>query len=293
MERPEGRPRFRALDLVLVLALVLIAGLAAAFHSRVDRWPAVALGCLGAAGLFLGLNLIERRLARPGGRFFLRLLSVSIVLGAIYEASLRLAFIAWPAWQDRSLIALEKTLFGGAPTVWLQAFVRPGLTEWMMFAYVFYFALYPIVTAVLFFRHGEAVFEGFLFTLAFNNIACNLLYPVYPVNNPVAGLGALHTVPLEGYAATAVAELMRASMTPGGGMPSGHAAATTIMLLAAFKHERRLFYPLLPLGLSLIASTVYGRFHYLSDSLAGVGLAFVCWRAAPLVKRRLDRALAR
>ncbi len=293
MKRPEGRPRARALDLVLVLALVLIAGLAAAFHSRVDRWPAVVLGSLGAAGLFFGLNLVQRRMTRPGARFFFRLLSVSAALAAIYEASLRLVFIAWPAWQDQSLIGLEKALYGVAPTVWLQAFITPGLTEWMMFAYVFYFALYPIVTAVLFVRRGEAVFEGFLFTLAFNNIVCNVLYPVFPVDNPVAGLGALHTVPLKGYVATAVAEFARSSMTPGGGMPSGHAAATTIMLLAAYKYERRLFYPLLPLGLSLIVSTVYGRFHYLTDSLLGVGLAFVCWRAGPLVKRRLDRALAR
>lgn len=293
MKPPEARPGLRALDLVLVLALSLIAGLAAAFRSRVESWPATVLMCLGTAGLFLGLNALQQRLTRPGARFFFRLLSVSTALVVIYEATLRLVFIAWPAWQDPSLIGLEKAVFGVAPTVWLQAAVTPALTEWMMFAYVVYFALYPIVTAILFFRRGEAVLEAFLFTLAFNNILCNFLYPVYPVNNPVAGLGALHTVPLKGYLATAVGEFVRSTMTPGGGMPSGHVAATTIMLLALYQHERRLFYPLLPLGLSLIASTVYGRFHYLSDSLMGIGLAFFCWWAAPLVKRRLDRVLAR
>jgi len=282
----------RALDLVLVLVLLVGASLAAAFRARVPPGPPLVPIGLAAAVLFLGLNRVQQRLVRPGGRFFLRLLSVSIALLVIYETWVRLSLIAWPAWQDSALISMEQRIFGTAPTVWLQALVSPALTEWMMFAYVVYFALYPLVTAVLFFRHGEPLLEAFLFTLAFNNIFCNLFYPVFPVDNPVAGLGALHAVPLKGWFFTAAGEYMRSTMNAGGGMPSGHVAATTIMLLAVYKYERRLFYPLLPVGISLIAATVYGRFHYLSDSLLGIAAALFCWWAAPLVKRRLDGALA-
>ncbi len=282
----------RALDLVLVLVLALGTFLAAVFRARVPAGPPLVPIGLVTAVLFLGLNRVQQRLARPGGRFFFRLLSVSIALLVIYETWVRLSLIAWPAWRDPALIGLEQRVFGVAPTLWLQALVSPSLTEWLMFAYVVYFALYPLVTAVLFFRHGEPVLEAFLFTLAFNNIFCNLFYPVFPVDNPVAGLGALHTVPLKGWLFTAAGEYMRATMTPGGGMPSGHVAAITIMLLAAYRYERRLFYPLLPVGLSLIAATVYGRFHYLSDCLMGLAAALFCWWAAPVAKRRLDGILA-
>ncbi|MCX6574029.1 MAG: phosphatase PAP2 family protein [Candidatus Aminicenantes bacterium] len=282
----------RALDLVLALVLLVGASLAAAFRTRVPPGPPLVPIGLATAVLFLGLNRVQQRQAHPGGRFFLRLLSVSIALLVIYETWVRLSLIAWPAWQDPALISMEQRIFGTTPTVWLQALVSPALTEWLMFAYVVYFALYPVVTAVLFFRHGEPVLEAFLFTLAFNNIFCNLFYPLFPVDNPVAGLGALHAVPLQGWFFTAAGEYMRSTMTPGGGMPSGHVAATTIMLLAVYKYERRLFYPLLSVGLSLIAATVYGRFHYLSDSLMGLAAALFCWWAAPIAKRCLDRILA-
>jgi membrane-associated phospholipid phosphatase len=283
----------RAVDLVLVLVLLGFSILGAVFHSRVARWPSLILANLCTTILFLILNRVQQRMIRRLGRFFLRLLSVSIALLVIYETSLRLTFIIWPVWKDPAIIGLEQALFGVPPTVWLQSFISPGLTEWMMFSYIAYFALYPIVGASLFFRRGEEILEKFLFVLCFNNIFCNLLYLVYPVDNPIAGLGPLHTVPLKGFVFTQASESMRSHMmTAGGGMPSGHVAATTIMLLAAYKHDRRLFYLLLPIAISVILSTVYCRFHYLSDSVMGIPAAFFCWWAAPAVRKAIDRSLA-
>lgn len=282
----------RSVDLVLVAVLLFLTLLAAVFHSRVPNLPAVIAMNAGAAVIFLGLNRIQRRLTRPAPRFFLRLFSVSLPLIVIYEATVRLTFIFWPAWQDPALISLEGAVFKIPPTVGLQAILSPALTEWMMFAYLAYFILYPVVGAALFFRRGEAVWENFLFILCFNNIFCNLLYLVYPVDNPIAGLGPAHTVPLKGFVFTAAGEYMRWHVnTPGGGMPSGHVAATTIMLLFAYRHDRRFFYLLFPIAVSVILSTVYCRFHYFSDAVMGVVAASFCWWAAPAVKRTLDRVL--
>lgn len=286
-------PILRAVDIVLVSVLLVYSVLAASFHSQVVRGSSLALADLGTALLFLVLNRVQQRLVRRAGRFFLRLLAVSIALLVIYETSLRLTLIIWAAWKDPVLISLEQTLFGVQPTVWLQAIVSPGLTEWMMFSYLSYFALYPIIGASLFFKRGEDVMEKFLFTLCVNNIFCNVLYLFYPVDNPVTGLGGLHTVPLKGFVFTAAGEYVRSHvMTPGGGMPSGHVAATTIMLMTAYRYDRRLFIFLFPFALSIILSTVYCRFHYLSDSVMGIVTALFIWWAAPVLKRAVDRRLA-
>ena len=47
------------------------------------------------------------------------------------------------------------------------------------------------------------------------------------------------------------------------------------MSLVAWRHQRRLAYPLFPFTGSPTIATVYGRFHYVLDTLAGAALAIV------------------
>jgi membrane-associated phospholipid phosphatase len=61
----------------------------------------------------------------------------------------------------------------------------------------------------------------------------------------------------------------------GGCMPSSHVAVATVVFVFAYKYTRRLFYFLGPLILSLFVGTVWGRFHYLSDVIAGILVAFL------------------
>jgi hypothetical protein len=69
--------------------------------------------------------------------------------------------------------------------------------------------------------------------------------------------------------------------------PSGHTGITLLVLVYAFRFERRLFRVMLLPGIGLIAGTLVGRFHYATDLLCAVplvlvvlGLAFVWSRAA-------------
>ena len=45
------------------------------------------------------------------------------------------------------------------------------------------------------------------------------------------------------------------------------------MSLVAWRHQRRLAYLLVPFTGSVMIATVYGRFHYVLDTLAGAVLA--------------------
>ena len=58
--------------------------------------------------------------------------------------------------------------------------------------------------------------------------------------------------------------------------PSGHTAIAIIVLAMAARYQRRLFYPLLVITVSLMISTVYLRYHYVIDVIAGVLLAVWC-----------------
>jgi len=70
-------------------------------------------------------------------------------------------------------------------------------------------------------------------------------------------------------------------------MPSSHVAVALVVLVYARRHHRLLYYLLSPLVASLLISTVYGRFHYISDVVAGLlvggGSILLCDR---LIKKK-------
>ena len=61
----------------------------------------------------------------------------------------------------------------------------------------------------------------------------------------------------------------------GGAFPSAHVSGAVVVSLVAWRHQRRLAYLLVPIAGSVMIVTVYGRFHYVLDTLAGAALAIV------------------
>jgi len=54
--------------------------------------------------------------------------------------------------------------------------------------------------------------------------------------------------------------------------PSGHTLITLLALRLYFKFNKKLFFFMLPIGLSIIAATIFCRYHYVIDVIAGAGL---------------------
>jgi membrane-associated phospholipid phosphatase len=52
-------------------------------------------------------------------------------------------------------------------------------------------------------------------------------------------------------------------------------SASIIVLVVAWKRQRQLAYLLLPIVLGVIVATVYGRFHYVLDTIAGLALGIM------------------
>jgi membrane-associated phospholipid phosphatase len=64
---------------------------------------------------------------------------------------------------------------------------------------------------------------------------------------------------------------------------------TAAVLLVAFRRMRRAFWALLPVAAALIISTVYCRYHYVVDVLAGLALALA---TVPLGDRLYDHLVS-
>jgi membrane-associated phospholipid phosphatase len=277
--------KLRLTDAVILGGLGFLLLLAAVFNGRLDR-PLVFIGrSLLAIVLYILTLLILRRLRPKVLRFLLRTASVQLMYLQIFLAGRGLQLIFFN-WNDDRVIAWETAAFGLQPLVWIQKLYTPPLTEWMFFVYVVYIVIYPILGAVIFFRRGEEANEDYLFQLGLVNLVCGLGFILFPVAGPMRWekVRVLLTEPLRGGVFASVAEYIRAHVhSAGGTIPSPHCAVATVMWFMSRKYTRRGFALLAPVILSLYVSTVYGRFHYLSDSVIGIAAAVLVLLAAPAI----------
>ncbi len=285
---PLGRFALRPADLPVLGGLAALAAAAAGLGGRVAEGPSLAARTLAVAAAYLGAIWLEPRLPGQFVRPALRVAAVTLALGYLFGAVAPLQLVLHGRWLDQNVLDLEQ------PVLWLERWVRPWLTEWLMFTYVIYLALYPALSVLLWRRHGDAALEHYLLALGLANVACDFGFVLYPVAGPVPFMGERFTVPLEGWGWTWLAELMRSEAHyVGGTIPSPHCAAATAMWGVAWRWHRTAFWALAPVILSLYLSTVYGRFHYLTDVAAGLAVAFAALAAAPRLLAAWERLASR
>jgi hypothetical protein len=286
--------RIRATDALILGSLAFFSLLAAVFFWRVPDWWILVLKNAAVAGAYITFIHYSGRAKGKFLKFFLRLAPVVLSYAYLFGAVDKLQHLIHAGWLDYTVLDMEQHLFGLQPTLWIQQFTSPALTEWMMFTYVVYVPLYPILCGIIYYRRGELAMEDYFFTLGFTNILCDLGFILFPVAGPLPTIGHLYTVKLDGYVWTWLGEAIRSNLHYiGGTIPSPHCAAATIMWAMAYRYHRPSFWVLTPVVLSLYVSTFYGRYHYLTDAVVGVAVAFIGLALAPMLMRLWDRLVAR
>jgi membrane-associated phospholipid phosphatase len=190
------------------------------------------------------------------------------------------------------LIAADRALLGTDATIWLQKFVHPVLTDFFYIAYITYYFI-AIALGVVFWMRDRAVARRFIFTLTLAYVLSYAGYFAVPALGPRAALATRHSVPLE---TTAVSRAISTTLdelehTKFDVFPSGHTMIAVIVLLVAFQRARDAFRWLLLPALSLVISTVYCRFHYVVDVIAGTVLALIAVPVGDYIYDRLNERL--
>lgn len=260
-------------------------------------WARFALG-LGPASpdalLYLGLLLGGLALVAAGPALAsdiggkLRLAFYPVALVAAYlNMGHALARMGAPL-RDDALLRLDRLLVGTTPGRLLQPLVHPALTDVLSLCYGL-FIPYLATSLVWYFLQDLPVARRFfagLLGLYFVGFLGNLLVPA---RGPYVALAGLFTVPLGGGPITkANATLVALGSSHVDAFPSLHCAASAFILAFDHRHSRRRFRLFLVPVVGLWLSTLYLRFHYLVDLLAGFALAALVWRAVT----REDRAAA-
>ncbi len=256
--------------------------------------PGTLAAKIAAVGLCYGVARWVGQKLRPGiRRVSLYIVALLLLYSFLFGTSVSLQASLVPVPQDEMLISADRKIFGSEASLWMERFVSPALTEWMMFSYVIYIPALPILAFLCWKSAGDRGVYEFLRDFVLVNVVCYVGFLLFPVETPMYHHPEKYVTALEGGFFTWCGEWVRANVHEvGGGLPSPHCAVATVMLAAVYRHWRKVFPLVLPVVLTLYVSTVYCRYHYLWDALAGILTGVVILRWSPQVAAVAERLRA-
>ncbi|MFA5074316.1 MAG: phosphatase PAP2 family protein [Nitrospirota bacterium] len=200
--------------------------------------------------------------------------------------------LLWQRTFDDVLIRIDFFLFGVHPTVWLEQIISSWLTTLLQFAYICYYGI-PLALGMFLLKKGkEQELNTALFGIVLCFYASYIGYLLVPALGPRFALEHLQTTDLD---AIPVVQFIQDTLNGWehnkmDAFPSGHTAIALVSCFYAWKlREKVLVWILIPVVILLLFSTVYLRYHYVIDVIAGIGLALFTILVSPSVSRFFSR----
>ena len=285
------RSPLKPVDLLSLSLIALLSVIAVVFSRSVPSW-----GWLIARYALLALVIVSVALYTFGSQSGKLALSVHaflpvFIIPVIFDSLGDLIPSIWPRYLDDILIHIDRGLFGVNPTVWMERFIHPMLTNFLQLAYISYYFIPISLGIVLAARKKQNNFDEAIFGIVLCFYLSYIGYLLFPAIGPRFTLGHLQTT---GFQASPMAlaiqnALNRLENTKTDAFPSGHTAVALMTLYYAWKsREKVLFWTLIPVVSSLVISTVYLRYHYVIDVIAGVLLSTLTIYLAPQINKALS-----
>jgi membrane-associated phospholipid phosphatase len=274
--------------------IALVGLLVLLFHNeRVPAWPLL----VGAHVVGLGLvhGLIQAHARRPQNRVldFLRHFYPVLLYTAFYDETGMLNRMIVAQYLDAHVAAFEQRLFGFQPSLaFMHALPYLAVSELFYAAYFSYYVMIVGVGLALFLRNRSQFFH-YVSVVSFVFYWCYLAYIFLPVSGPrlffhaVDGyrlpdewlaLGAQHPFPevvLRGVFYRIIALIYAVAEPTGAALPSSHVAVALVTVWFSFRYLPRIRHVHLTVAVLLCLSTVYCRFHYAVDVVAGIAVTAV------------------
>jgi membrane-associated phospholipid phosphatase len=217
------------------------------------------------------------------GSFLIGYLELQIVLPAVTTRVV-----------DAQVYAMDVAIFGFEPALAWDRFVTPARVEWFAFFYYLHFLVLASHVLPLLLCGGRGqLLARFVVGILFVFCVGHLSYLAVPGYGPFWYFrGRFTNEPLEG---GTFWSLVRTAVAAGGAgkdiFPSLHTAGPSFVAIFAFMHRSRrpfcwTWAPLAFIAANIIGATLFLRWHYIVDVVAGLALAVT---AAQLCVRVADR----
>lgn len=189
-----------------------------------------------------------------------------------------------------SLVEYEQAIFGIQPSVWLEKFYQPWLTDWFALSYLNYYLITPILLILLYRKHQIAAFRIVMSTTMIAYFIGFLGYIFFPASSPYQIIQDRYSVDIwqdTSFVSTFVQFLV--GLSPHrvrDAFPSMHNTITLLTMIMAWRYHRLFFWIQLPLALSLVFATVYLRYHYVVDIFAAIPVVMLAFYLTPRLQKQ-------
>jgi membrane-associated phospholipid phosphatase len=198
---------------------------------------------------------------------------------------------------DWFLIEVDRFLFGVDPTAWLSRWINPVLTEIMQFAYASYFLIMLALGVELYLKKEYEKYYFGVFAIVFGFILSYFGYMLFPAVGPRFTLHDFDMLKneLPGiWLANGIRDILNVgesiprnavnaiALAQRDVFPSGHTQLTIVTIILAFRYKMKCRYVVTFLGILLIISAVYLRYHYVIDIIGGIIFVWPTLWLAPI-----------
>lgn len=273
----------RATDTLVISFGIFLSILNVIFHSKIDGWLTHVL----LNFLVLGIILIIAYYDKHKTNMFWQQIHYWYLVPIIFISFKEIYFMVKPIRgvdYDQLLIEIDRWIFGTDPTIVLQTISFPLLTEILQIVYGTFFFLPVILGINLLLTNREDDFHFMAFTVVLGFFLSYIGYFLLPAIGPRFTLHDFDSTNIELpglFLTNYLREIVNAGEsipfgTPNPAevvqrdvFPSGHTQMTLIVMYLSYKFNVKSKYFLIPNGTLLIFSTVYLRYHYVIDLIAG------------------------
>ncbi|MDP1676388.1 MAG: phosphatase PAP2 family protein [Bacteroidota bacterium] len=190
---------------------------------------------------------------------------------------------------DDILIAIDRFIFHGDPTQWVYQFSHPLITEILQIAYSSYYLFFVALFFELYRRDNRNDFNSGAMLIVYGFYLSYIGYLLLPAVGPRFTLHNYFSTETE-LPGIFITEFLRGIVNSGGGIPvdvpnpidfvnrdafpSGHTQLTLAAMYVAFTTKTKIRWWLFVAGSLLIISTIYMRYHYVTDVIVGIVFFF-------------------
>ena len=291
-------------DGLLISFWCLLSLISIIFNSRIPGWWLIVLADFAACSMASALALC----AKSGGSRVLQWVHDWAAFPLVVFTYKQVYFMISPIHQgkdyDEVLLALDRWLLRGHSIEWLAGLANPWLTEALQIAYSLFYVFFIAVGLELYRKKDLSSFRYFRFTVVYGFFLSYAAYFFMPAVGPrfalfdfsridtdLPGLSLtpalrwfvniFESIPSGASNTVALASAQRDVF------PSGHTMMTVVAILMAYRYKLRVRHWVFGVGMMLIFSTVYLRYHYFVDLLAGAFLVLPCILTSNKVYRLL------
>ena len=277
--------RFWAVDKVILAYFAFTTTLILGWWNNIPQAPLHLLGHLA------GGAMIVYQVKRPNvTSWIFRNWYPLPFVGSCYKEMAILIHAIRRADAERFLANLDYRIWHVYPSLWLERMYSPPLTEYLQIVYTLFIPAVLLIAALLWRKGRYAEFQYYAFLIALGFLVSYLGYLAIPARGPRFLLKHLEQMPLRGmlFFHAMQGTLDRLESAHYDCFPSGHTELTILAWWGSRLVSKRLFGVYFAYTLSIIFATVYLRYHYTVDLLAGAIVALILILASPSLYRKLE-----